>query len=123
MFERDIGNEYLKETSEMNTWKTYEICMQEFWRSTSIAGLSNSAAAATPQRRVAWILVLALMIGAWVIFSLSLQLKCDNQDFVVPQPLGQEPELNYNINKDNQQGQGTQENIISAKIYSYDTSS
>ena len=35
---------------------------QEFWTSTGIAGLSNSASAGTPQRRVAWLLVLGAMI-------------------------------------------------------------
>ena len=37
--------------------------IQEFWSSTSIAGLSNSASAATPQRRLAWLIVLGTMMG------------------------------------------------------------
>ena len=42
--------------------------IQEFWTHTSIAGLSNSASAATPQRRIAWLLVMALMIAMSVCF-------------------------------------------------------
>ena len=48
----------------------------------------------------------------------------NNQDFLVASPLDQEPELNYNINENSQQGQGaiTQENnfeleYIQSKIY------
>ena len=40
-------------------------------------------------------------------FSLSLQLKLDNQDFLFPQSLDQEPILNLNNNKDTEQEQGT----------------
>ena len=42
--------------------------IQEFWTHTSIAGLSNSASAETPQRRIAWLLVMALMIAMSVCF-------------------------------------------------------
>ena len=51
---------FIFESKSTNLW------FQEFWTSTSIAGLSNSASAATPQRKVIWLLVMVSMIGTWV---------------------------------------------------------
>ena len=44
-----------------------EVSYQDFWVSSSIAGLSNSATASTGQRRFLWILVLLGMLVAYVI--------------------------------------------------------
>ena len=44
-----------------------EVSDQDFWVSSSIAGLSNSAAASTGRRRFLWILILLGMPVAYVI--------------------------------------------------------